>query len=115
MEQAQIETIARVCHAANKAWSEAGGDMSHTYWDMTKQALKDSAIRGVKFAIENPDVGPEVQHNAWMEDKIKNGWTYGATKNEIAKTHPSLKPYDQLPEAERVKDKLFRAIVKALS
>jgi len=34
---------------------------------------------------------------------------------ETAKTHPDLVPFDQLPEHEKQKDRLFLAIVRALA
>jgi hypothetical protein len=36
-------------------------------------------------------------------------------KDETAKTHPDLVPFDDLPEHERQKDRLFMAIVHALA
>ena len=42
-------------------------------------------------------------------------WQHGPVKDEAAKTHPDLVPFDQLPEHEKQKDRLFMAIVRALS
>jgi hypothetical protein len=49
-----------------------------------------------------------------MEDKIKDGWVYGETKDAEKKTHPCLVPFHELPEFQQKKDKLFCAIVDAL-
>jgi hypothetical protein len=37
------------------------------------------------------------------------------SKDEASKTHPDLVPFDQLPEHEKQKDRLFMAIVRALT
>ncbi len=49
-----------------------------------------------------------------MAEKIDAGWVYGPQKSEVAKTHPCLVSYDQLPPVQRKKDRLFFAIATAL-
>lgn len=109
-----LEQIAKVCHEANKSWCEANGDNSQKHWDEAEQWQKDSAIAGVKFRFENPDAKEDSQHNAWMQDKVKDGWVYGEVKDPVAKTHPCIVPFDQLPIFQQKKDALFCAIVDAL-
>ena len=70
---------------------------------------------GVRFAIDHPDAPDSAEHDAWMADKIADGWRYGEIKDAEAKTHPCLVPFDQLPREQQAKDALFRAVVKALS
>jgi hypothetical protein len=31
----------------------------------------------VEFKLDNPDADHDAQHNAWMADKIADGWVYG--------------------------------------
>jgi hypothetical protein len=50
-----------------------------------------------------------------MREKLETGWRYGKVKNEEARTHPLLVPFDELPPAEQAKDHLFISIVRALS
>jgi len=109
-----IESIAKVCHQANKAWCEANNDNSQKDWEQAEQWQRDSAIKGVQFKIDNPDAGDDAQHNAWMADKVNDGWVYGEMKDAEAKTHPCIVPFGQLPEFQRKKDALFCAIVTAL-
>jgi hypothetical protein len=40
---------------------------------------------------------------------------YGEVKDAVAKTHPCMVPYDDLPEFQRKKDALFLAIVRVLA
>ena len=82
--------IASVCHAANKAWCEANGDNTQHDWGAAEQWQRDSAIKGVLFRVENPHSGHDAQHNAWMADKVADGWVYGEVKDAEAKTHPCI-------------------------
>lgn len=114
MEGKQILFIAMACHEANRVWCLANGDESQKPWDQAEEWQKDSAIKGVQFRVDNPEAGEDSQHNAWMEDKFKDGWVYGEVKDAAAKTHPCLVPFNELPEFQQKKDKLFCAIVDAL-
>jgi hypothetical protein len=40
-----------------------------------------------------------------MRDRIADGWSYGAARDDVRMLHPSLVPYDELPEDEREKDR----------
>lgn len=110
----QITSIAIMCHEANKAWCEVNGDFSQKSWFEAEEWQRDSAIKGVQFAIDNPDAPDSAQHDAWSADKIAAGWTYGPVKDAEAKTHPCLVPFEKLELFQQKKDKLFRAIVNAL-
>lgn len=107
--------IARVCHEANRGWCEANGDCTQKSWDDAEAWQRHSAIAGVRFALDHPDAPESAQHDAWSADKVRQGWTYGPVKDGDAKTHPCLVPFDQLPPMQQAKDRLFIAIVRALS
>ena len=107
------EQIARVCHETNKAFCETMGDSAQKPWDEAEQWQRDSAIKGVAFALANPQSPASSQHDAWLADKAKEGWVWGAEKNAVLKTHPCMVPYGQLPLEQRMKDHLFKAIVAA--
>ena len=109
-----ILCIAKVCHQANKAWCETVGDNSQKDWAEAEQWQRDSAIKGVEFKLANPSAGKDAQHNAWMADKINDGWVFGEVKDAEKKTHPCIVPFEQLPEFQQKKDALFCAIVDAL-
>ncbi len=110
----RIGIIARMCHETNRAWCELNGDTSQQPWIHSPSWQRESARAGVEFVIANPDAGDAAQHDSWMAAKLADGWAYGETKDALAKTHPCIVPFDQLPPVQQMKDRLFRAVVKAL-
>ena len=44
-------------------------------------------------------------HEVWAEGRIKDGWTYGETRDDVKKTTPCLVPYEELPESEKEYDR----------
>lgn len=106
--------IARVCHEANRAVQIITGDPAVSPpWDDAPDWQRTSAINGVESA--RVGTRPVRMHELWCEEKRAAGWTYGEVKDAAAKTHPCLVPYHELPEEQKAKDRLFVAIVRALS
>ena len=55
-------------------------------------------------------------HDVWAQGRIAQGWTKGPYRDDHAKQHPDLIPYDELPESEKLIDRnsvtaTLRAIV----
>lgn len=44
-------------------------------------------------------------HEQWAQGRMLEGWTYGKTRNDDRKEHPTLVPYDELPESEKEYDR----------
>jgi hypothetical protein len=40
-------------------------------------------------------------HDLWARQRFAEGWTYGPHRNDRAKQHPSLVPYEELPDSEK--------------
>jgi RyR domain len=108
-----IDEIAKVAHDANRSYCQAHRDFSQRPWETAPEWQRDSAIQGVEFHLANRDAGPEVSHEKWMAVKLADGWTFGPVKDPEKKQHPCLRPYNELPSEQRMKDFLFRAIVHA--
>lgn len=108
-----IMQIAEVCHETNRAFCITIGDISQKSWDEAEEWQRLSAERSVRFAIENPDAPASAQHDAWVADKERDGWKYGPIKDPAKKEHPCIVPYVELPLDQRIKDHLFRSVVRA--
>lgn len=44
------------------------------------------------------------KHESWMRERAGAGWRYGVTFDADEKTHPLLRPWDQLPERYKQPD-----------
>ena len=44
-------------------------------------------------------------HDVWAQSRLAEGWVYGKQIDNVLKTHPSLVPYDELPESEKDYDR----------
>ena len=108
-----VEQIATLCHETNRHYCELIGDNSQMQWHATPSWQKESAISGVEFHQLHPDAQPCDSHDNWLKHKEAEGWVYGPAKNPDIKQHPCMVAYDELPEAQRVKDALFIAVVHA--
>lgn len=109
------ESIAKVCHEANRAYCQSIGDNSQLPWEEAAAWQRESAIKGVEYALTNPDAPASAQHEAWLKDKLADGWKYGPVKDAEKKEHPCCVPYEELPVEQQKKDALFKAVVAALS
>lgn len=108
-----INQIAKTCHEVNRAYCKSIGDNSQPKWEDAPDWQKDSAIKGVKYHLENPDSEPCDSHNSWLAEKIENGWVYGPVKDPEEKEHPCMVPYDELPKEQQAKDLLFLSVVRS--
>lgn len=107
--------IAKVCHEVNRAYCMVHGDVSQVPWDLAPDWQRQSAVAGVEAIKADPEMKASELHQCWMEQKAADGWIFGETKNAQLKTHPCMVPYEDLPVEQRVKDHLFRAIVRNLA
>jgi hypothetical protein len=45
------------------------------------------------------------EHRRWMAEKIVAGWRHAAIRDDARRLHPSIRPYDELSEDEKQKDR----------
>lgn len=107
------QEIARVCHEANRAYCQTQGDYTQVNWQDAPQWQRDSADLGVQHIRQHPDAPASSSHQSWLEQKLRDGWKYGPQKVPSLKEHPCMVPFDQLPESQQRKDRIFGAIVRA--
>jgi ryanodine receptor 2 len=51
-------------------------------------------------------------HDHWALQRIAEGWRFGPDRNDKAKIHPDLVPYEELPDSEKEYDR--RSVVETL-
>ncbi len=109
----EIDAVARVVHEANSAYCIAIGDPILPSWNDLDESYKNSYRIGIEKVLSGST--PEEQHESWMKERISQEWVYGTQLDRVSKIHPNLVSYNQLPLAQRKKDKLFIAIVNVLT
>lgn len=109
-----LEACAHVAHEANRAYCRTLGDQSQPPWDEAPVWQRNSALEGVRGVILLQN-GPRESHEGWTRLKLAEGWRLGPEKDPVKKTHPCLVPYDELPEEQRKKDRIFIDVVQAVA
>lgn len=56
-----------------------------------------------------------IEHERWMRFHYMNNWRYAPVRNNAARCHPLLVPFDRLSEADQRKDDYGWELLKALS
>jgi len=105
------ERAARAAYEVNRALCAATGDNSQLPWDRAPDWQRSSCIDGVNFVLANPEAPDSASHDNWTRAKLADGWTYGPIKDAVAKTHPCLVPFEDLPPVQQAKNAIFRATV----
>jgi hypothetical protein len=66
--------------------------------ETSEVALSDDLLELTERLAENA-------HDHWAKRRLADGWSWGAARDDAAKKHPCLVPYDQLPESEKEYDR----------
>jgi len=81
-------------------------------WGELKHKEQVTLYKAVEMLEENSHTNASSVHDAWLERKMKEGWTYGKELDAVKKTDPQMVSYRGLPPIRRKNDKLFHAVVK---
>ena len=46
-------------------------------------------------------------HEIWAQQRMRDGWTYGAHRDDVKRTHPCLVPCENLSESEKEYDRVM--------
>jgi hypothetical protein len=66
------------------------------------KARERPAVHLTEAEIEQASIA---EHEGWMRQKTSAGYRYGELRDDPNRTHPSLVPWDQLPESVRELDR----------
>ena len=69
------------------------------------QPIDTSDIELDQDILELSELIAKNTHEVWSEGRIKEGWSYGETRDDAKKNHPCLIPYEELPESEKEYDR----------
>lgn len=115
----RIEILAAACHSAHYGYAvlalgEPGQPWEHApkwqkdsirdaigFWDVECASMREDMPLEEKISILSP-----LSHENWMEYKLDEGWVYGEHKDPVAKTHPCMVPYEDLPHDQKKKDEV---------
>ena len=62
----------------------------------------------VRLSSDISDLTEEIArhaHDVWAQQRIDDGWVWGATRDDNAKQHPCLVPYEELDGSEQQYDR----------
>lgn len=105
--------VAEIIHASMMALQRAQQDRPSPPWDSLTPEVRANAIAGVEAVRKG--MTPEENHERWAAQLRSQGWKRGEAKDPYAKTHPLLRPWDELTESAKDRDRLFVHMVLALS
>lgn len=108
----KIEVLASMVHEANRAYCTSIEQYITAPWDLEPIIIQNSIIDGIKNIAANPGMTPSQSHDSWLQYKAAEGWVYGEIKDVEKKTHPCMVAYSDLPEYEKIKDRIFGSLVK---
>jgi voltage-gated potassium channel Kch len=78
--------------------------------------LPDPAGDGFSFTADELERLAREEHDRWMQQRLRDGWVYGEHRDNARRVHDALKPYDDLTEIDREKDRdAIREIPGALA
>lgn len=66
--------------------------------DTSEIVLTDELAGLIESIAENT-------HDIWAVGRIREGWTYGESRDDTKKTTPCLVPYPELPDSEKDYDR----------
>jgi len=73
--------------------------------DYQPAPIDTSGVTLTKEIEELTELLAKNAHDLWAQQRLTDGWTYGPRRDDSAKKHPCLVPYEELPESEKEYDR----------
>ena len=71
----------------------------------TPNPIDTSHVKLSDDLLELTELLSENAHDIWAQQRMAEGWTYGPERDDIARKHPDLVPYDDLTTSEQEYDR----------
>ncbi len=117
-EQEKIERCARAAHNTMVTYCKMHGDFSIKEWDDAEQWQRDDTVKMVHSVLAE-GYNPKAEHERWKANKVQKGYVWGAVKNDNPEkgplTNPNIKPYEELPLIQRMKDHLLIVVTVGMA
>jgi hypothetical protein len=101
-----------------KEWDLLGEDLKTPYREQALVLINDlkkcgyiiredgtQSVTPITFSPEEIEILSRLEHDHWVDEKIKNGWTYGQYRDNSRKIHNCIVKWEELTENERQKDR----------
>ncbi len=69
------------------------------------QPVDTSAVTLPPEVTELTELLARNAHETWARGRMADGWTYGPERDDRAKKHPDLIPYEELTDGEKAYDR----------
>jgi len=106
----KVLQVARAAHNTYAAYCKTIGDHNVESWDDAQAWQRESSIAMTRSILAG-SFSVSAEHERWLAEKKEKGFVYAATRNDDPTkgplTNPNIRPYNELPFAQRVKGALL--------
>jgi voltage-gated potassium channel Kch len=105
-----------VAHIRAKA-DAAGFDVGGWLHNEARRAQDLPADAAARFVSQDPAFVrrmAELEHRRWTIDRLLNGWRRGPARDDVARRHPMLAPFEELQSEEMAKDDTIVRVTQAI-
>ncbi len=99
-----------------KANRQAGDHVATKLRALRAEISEGTSKDDFEYDKDQLDVLSEVEHRRWMASYYLDGWQYGEVRNDAARRHPDLVPWEQLSDGtkgydrEQIKEHIPKAV-----
>lgn len=86
-------------------WDDLRGDFRQANRSQADHIAIKNPILSASRSDDTIELLAEAEHRRWMADRIVSGWRHAAVRDDTKRLHPSIRPYSELSEADREKDR----------
>lgn len=73
--------------------------------DYDPKPIDTNSIELPRHLVDLTELLAENAHDHWALQRLAEGWSWGAKRDDTAKTHPDLVPYCELEDSEKEYDR----------